>query len=193
LFAIFGLGNPGKEYSRNRHNAGFMFLDYLSDKYALEKFKKKDNFLYTFIEFGNKKEILIKPQTYMNLSGLSVVRAENFFKIERGKIVIIYDDVALPLSMIRVRERGSDGGHNGLKSVTQNLGTNDYARIRIGVGAPVSSEHLKNYVLGDFYDEDIAMLKSEIFPKVEDALKLLVSGEIKEAMNKFNEKNRAEI
>ena len=129
----------------------------------------------------------------MNLSGLSVVRAENFFKIERGKIVIIYDDVALPLSMIRVRERGSDGGHNGLKSVTQNLGTNDYARIRIGVGAPVSSEHLKNYVLGDFYDEDIAMLKSEIFPKVEDALKLLVSGEIKEAMNKFNEKNRAEI
>ncbi|MBP7554122.1 MAG: aminoacyl-tRNA hydrolase, partial [Spirochaetes bacterium] len=140
-----------------------------------------------------KKEILIKPQTFMNLSGLAVVRAENFFKIEREKIVIIYDDVALPFSAIRVRERGSEGGHNGLKSITQNLGTNDYARIRIGVGAPVSSEHLKNYVLGDFYDEDLAALKTEIFPKVEDALKLVVSAEIKEAMNRYNERNRAEI
>jgi len=193
LFAIYGLGNPGKEYSRNRHNAGFIFLDYLSDKYGLEKFKKKDNFLYTYIEFDNKKDILIKPKTFMNLSGLAVVRAENFFKIERGKIVIIYDDVALPLSMIRIRERGSEGGHNGLKSITQNLGTNDYSRIRIGVGAPVSNERLKNYVLGDFCEEDIAALKGDIFPKVEEALKLVVSGEIKEAMNRYNERNRAEI
>lgn len=190
MFAIIGLGNPGKSYSKNRHNAGFLFIDYLISKYGFDPLKKRKNYQYSISKGNLDDSILIKPTTYMNLSGAAVVSVMGFFKITKNNLVIIYDDIALPFGTIRIRERGSDGGHNGIKNISALIGGDDYMRIRIGVGEPSQYGALKNYVLSDFTKEEIDILNSEIFPKIDDSLCLMMNNNIKEAMNKYNERNR---
>jgi len=189
MYLIAGLGNPNKEYQYNRHNAGFIFLDYLVEKYNLVQFKNSNNYCYTNWFLNDEKIILIKPLTYMNLSGFAITNALSFFKIELNNFIVIYDETALSFGNIRIREKGSDAGHNGIKNIIQNLGTDLFKRIRIGIGKPQNSTSIKDYVLSDFSDEELERLKSEIFFKIEDSLKLIVNGKIKEAMNLYNAKN----
>ena len=186
MFLVVGLGNPGEKYSKNRHNIGFIFLDYLKEKYNLNKFKKKKNFLYSKNIFFEKEIILLKPITYMNLSGNAVINSMKYFNISFENIVVIFDDIALPFGKIRIRERGSDGGHNGLKNIREHLGTEEYKRIRIGIGNPDYSVSYINHVLGNFTLDNLTFFKKNIFISVEDSIKLIIKNKIKEAMNKYN-------
>ncbi|MCK4797692.1 MAG: aminoacyl-tRNA hydrolase [Spirochaetes bacterium] len=192
MHLIMGLGNPGKKYTNNRHNIGFMFLDYLVDKNNLNQFKKKKNYYYSLNNFNDINFVCIKPATYMNLSGNALISAMNFFKIEINDILIILDDIALPFGKIRIRENGSHGGHNGLKNIQLLLGNQIYKRIRIGIGSPEYAGQMINYVLGDFNIENINTLKESVFPNVEDSIKLITNNQIKEAMNKYNAINISE-
>lgn len=191
MFLIVGLGNPGEKYSKNRHNIGYIFLDYLKEKYNFDKFKKKKNFLYLKNTFFDIEIICVKPVTYMNLSGNAVNEAMKYFNIPIENIVVIYDDIALPFGKIRIRERGSDGGHNGLKNIQQHLGTEEYKRIRIGIGNPDLSIDYINHVLGNFTLDNLSFLKKDVFITVEDSIKLIVGNKIKEAMNKYNGLNHS--
>ncbi len=186
MYLIIGLGNPGDNFKLNRHNAGFIFLDYLKNKNNLNDFKKKHNFLYSLNNYYNSDFVLLKPLTFMNLSGNAITKAISFFKINIKNIVVIYDDSALPFEKLRIKDNGSDGGHNGLKSIQLQLGTNEYKRIRIGIGAPEYSSQMKDYVLDDFNDEEIKILNENIFQIAESALELIINNKIKEAMNKYN-------
>ena len=186
MFLLIGLGNPGEKYSKNRHNVGYIFLDYLKEKYNFNIFKKKKNFQYTKNLFYNKEIICLKPITYMNLSGNAVNEAMKYFNISIENIIIIYDDIALPFGKIRIRERGSDGGHNGLKNINVHLGSEEYKRIRIGIGNPDYSVNYVNHVLGNFTSNNLNFLKKDIFISVEESIKLITKNKIKEAMNKYN-------
>ena len=136
MYLIVGLGNPGKEYDGTRHNIGFEAIDYMANKYNIEvnRIKFKGVFGEGFID--NKKVILLKPTTYMNLSGESIREVINFYKISNENIIVIYDDISLEVGKLRIREKGSDGGHNGIKSIIANLGSDVFPRIKIGVGQP---------------------------------------------------------
>ncbi len=185
MFLIVGLGNPGEKYAKNRHNVGFLFLDYLKEKYNFEKFKKKKNYLYTKNTISNIDVICLKPTTYMNLSGNAVISAIKYFNITIEKIIIIFDDIALPFGKIRIRERGTHGGHNGLKNIQQHLGT-EYKRIRVGIGNPEISLNLINHVLGNFTLKNLNFLKNEIFLNIENSIELILKNKIIDAMNKYN-------
>jgi len=189
VFVIIGLGNPGKNYESNRHNAGFLFLDYLKEKYNFEAFKKKNNYQFLKTCYADAECVFIKPLTYMNLSGNAVTSALSFYKMPKENIIVIYDDTALEFGNIRIRESGSAGGHNGLKSIEQSLGTKDYKRIRIGISSPNYSDDLVNHVLGDFSTEELENLKKDTFDKADKALDLIINFKIKEAMNKYNAVN----
>jgi len=186
MHLIIGLGNIGKQYTYNRHNIGFLFLDYLQSKYNLSDFKKKYNFLYSLNNHFNQNFVLLKPTTFMNLSGNAISSAMAFFKINIKNVLVVYDDVALPFGKIRIRESGSDGGHNGLKNIQLQLGTNEYKRIRIGIGAPEHSSQMKDYVLNNFNENEIKILNSEIFNLTELSMELIINNKLKEAMNKYN-------
>ena len=125
----------------------------------------------------------------MNLSGFAIINALSFFKIELSNLIVIYDETALSFGNIRIREKGSDAGHNGIKNIIQNLGTDIFKRIRIGIGKPQHLSSMRDYVLSDFSKEELERLKSEIFLKIEDSIKLIINGKIKEAMNLYNAKN----
>jgi len=153
---IVGLGNPGKKYERTRHNVGFLVLDELVNL-ANEKFKIKKEVLGNVAEISieNRKVILLKPNTFMNLSGEAVAKAVKLWREPKNKVVIIFDDVNLPVGKIRVRTEGSAGGHNGMKSIIEHLGTNEIARIRIGIGRPVDPNiPLDKWVLGKFSKDE---------------------------------------
>ncbi len=186
MYLIIGLGNPGEKYSKNRHNVGYIFLDYLKEKHDFDKFKKKNNYLYTKNLLFKKETIFLKPTTFMNLSGIAVASSKNFFNISYENLIIIYDDISLPFGKIRIRESGSSGGHNGLKNIQQHLGTEEYKRIRIGIGNPEFSENLVTHVLGNFTLANLNFLKKEIFPSVENSIKLIINNKINDAMNKYN-------
>ncbi|OHD05463.1 MAG: aminoacyl-tRNA hydrolase [Spirochaetes bacterium GWB1_27_13] len=186
MYLIAGLGNPGMQYRNNRHNVGFLFCDFLLKEYDFEDFKKKDNYYCSKSIYSDAHTVFIKPLTYMNLSGSAVVNALNFFKIPKENLIVIYDDMALPFGKIRVRENGSAGGHNGLKSIQGALGTDEYKRIRVGISAPHHEGDVINHVLGDFGRDDLEVLNAQIFVAVDNALKLIVRDNIKDAMNKYN-------
>lgn len=186
MFLIIGLGNPGENYKFNRHNIGFMYLDYLFENNNFNTFKKKFNYFYSLNEYNESNIALIKPKTYMNLSGKAVVSAMAFFKVKINDLVIIYDDIALPFGKIRIRENGSAGGHNGLKSIENSLSSQEYKRIRIGIGAPDHPGKLISHVLGNFSKDEIVLLNTKVFPLIDDSIKLILNNNIKEAMNKYN-------
>ena len=183
MFLIVGLGNPGKEYDGTRHNIGFAAVDYIADKYNIElnRIKFKGVFGEGFIE--GKKVILLKPTTYMNLSGESIREVINFYKISNEEVIVIYDDISLEVGRLRIREKGSHGGHNGIKSIIANLGTDVFPRVKIGVGAPKGN--LVSHVLGKFSEDEIEVLR-ETIKASSDAVSIIMKVDIKEAMNKLN-------
>ena len=152
MILIVGLGNPGKQYEQTRHNIGFDVIDYMANKYNIDVNREKFKGICGegFIE--NKKVILLKPLTYMNLSGESIRELANFYKLEDDEIIVVYDDISLDIGRLRIREKGSAGGHNGIKSIIQNLGGDKFPRVKVGVGQP--KDNLVNHVLGKFSKED---------------------------------------
>ncbi len=183
MFLIVGLGNPGKEYDGTRHNIGFEAIDYIADKYNIElnRIKFKGVFGEGFI--NEKKVILLKPTTYMNLSGESIREVINFYKISNEEVIVIYDDISLEVGRLRIREKGSHGGHNGIKSIIANLGTDVFPRVKIGVGAPKGN--LVSHVLGKFSDDEVEILK-ETIKASNEAVSIMLQSNAKEAMNKLN-------
>lgn len=183
MILIVGLGNPGKQYEQTRHNIGFDVIDYMANKYNIDVNRKKFKGICGegFIE--NKKVILLKPLTYMNLSGESIRELANFYKLEDDEIIVVYDDISLDIGRLRIREKGSAGGHNGIKSIIQNLGGDKFPRVKVGVGQP--KDNLVNHVLGKFSKEDREHIE-KVIPVVSDAIVEIVKNDAKESMNKFN-------
>lgn len=182
---IIGLGNPEKDYANTRHNMGFEVINLLAEKYNIEVNKNKFKSLYGdgFIE--GEKVILLKPQTFMNLSGEAVIEVVNFYKIDLDDILVIYDDLDIEPSKIRVRKSGSPGSHNGIKSVTHYLKTNNFARVRVGIGAPPEGMDIIEYVIGGISTEEKQLLKQGI-EKAKDAVIEMLTNSIDTAMNKYN-------
>ena len=147
---IIGLGNPGSEYLNNRHNLGFMALDSLSEHYQFEAWRSKLDGLFSTKFFGSEKIILVKPQTFMNLSGICVAKFKQFFKINEKNIFVIYDDIDLNFGDRKLKLGGGDAGHKGVRSISQHLGTKDFNRIRMGIGRPSTKEEVSSFVLSNF-------------------------------------------
>ena len=147
---IIGLGNPGPEYLNSRHNLGFMVLDSLHAYYKFENWKSKFDGTYASKRFGSEKIILVKPQTYMNLSGFCVAKFKQFFKVDDGDIFVIYDDIDLGFGNKKLKQGGGDAGHKGVRSISQHLGTKNFNRIRIGIGRPKEKKDVSSFVLSNF-------------------------------------------
>lgn len=164
MVLLVGLGNPGNEYERHRHNIGFMAVDAIADQYGASGWKEKSKGLLTDIRLGSQKVHLLKPQTYMNLSGESVQALAAFFKIPVDDIYVFHDELDIDPGKMKIKKGGGSAGHNGLKSITQCLGTDAYHRVRMGIGHPGSKARVNGYVLGNFQDSDYdwldPMLKS---------------------------------
>jgi PTH1 family peptidyl-tRNA hydrolase len=181
---IVGLGNPGRRYAGNRHNAGFQCLDRLAEAWGLSFSRRKHKALLTQGEIGGFKVILAKPQTFMNLSGDAVERLARFYQVPPKDILVIYDDLDLPVGKTRLRPEGGSGGHKGMKSIIEHLGTSGFCRLRVGIGRPPHGDPV-DYVLGDFTpDERIAM--DEAYERVVSAVELWLAEGIVVAMNKYN-------
>ena len=185
-YLIVGLGNPGKKYEFTRHNAGFMCLDYYAMDKRLRINKLKFNALLCETVIENKKCVLMKPQTYMNNSGEAVRAAADFYKIPVENIIVIFDDVSLDVAKIRIRRKGSAGGHNGIKSIISHLNSEDFPRIKVGVGEkPREEMDLADWVLSSFNKDELEKL-SESARNIEEILSLMLRGNTEEAMNRYN-------
>ncbi len=185
-YIIVGLGNPGLQYENTRHNAGFMAVDTLAEKkgFTIKKIKFKS--VVGECTIADKKCLVLKPQTFMNNSGEAVVEAMNFYKVPIEKVIVCYDDISLEPSKLRIRRKGSDGGHNGIKSIIYLTGSDNFPRVKIGVGAkPHKDYNLADWVLGNFPADDIPKMK-ESTAKACEAIELIVSGSVDKAMNNFN-------
>lgn len=185
-YMIVGLGNPGKKYEYTRHNTGFMAVDYMLGKLPVKKQTKKFEGELYFCDINGLSTVILKPQTFMNLSGEAVTAAASFYKIPTENIVVISDDISLPVGKLRVRKSGSCGGHNGLRDIINRLGTDAVKRIKIGIGERENPNYdLADWVLSRFKSDEIATL-NEKFPSVLAAAELLLRGKCDEAMNKYN-------
>ena len=184
-FLISGLGTPGKKYVDTRHNVGFEMLDVLAMANGIKVSKIKFKALVGEGKIGGKNVVLAKPQTYMNLSGESIREIAAYYKIPPHKIIIIYDDISINTGRIRIRHKGSAGGHNGMKNIIYQLKTDEFPRLRIGVGEP--DEDVVSYVLGRFSKTDIETL-TEIAKEIPDIIEMMIVSGIETAMNKYNSK-----
>ena len=183
---IVCLGNPGKKYENTRHNIGFMTADELERRDGTKVNKLKYRALTAEMKLGGERVLVMKPQTYMNLSGEAVKLAGAFYKIPPERVLVISDDVSLPLGKLRIRANGSAGGHNGLKNIIQHLGTDAFPRIKIGVGAPNHPEHeMVDWVIGNFTPAEKKVV-SEAVARAADAAACLIEKGVNEAQNKFN-------
>ena len=183
---IAGLGNPEPKYDNTRHNAGFAAVDYLAEAWHCPLNKSKWQGLYGTAQVGDHKVVLLKPLTYMNLSGQSIAPTANFYKIPRSHVIVLCDDVTQAPGKLRIRPKGSAGGHNGLKSIIATLGGEDFPRVRIGVGAKPRPEYdLADWVLGKFPPEDAKAL-ADRFADVELACRLIMEDRLAEAQNRCN-------
>lgn len=188
MFLIAGLGNPGKQYEMTRHNIGFHAIDYIADKTGIRVTKLKNRAIYGEGIIGGQKVLLVKPQTYMNLSGDSIVEFVKFYKIPIENVIVISDDIDLSIGRIRIRQKGSAGGHNGLKSIISRLGGENFQRVRIGVGAPAHEDYdLADFVLGRFGKDEIPVLEEAIIKAYNAVIEIVAHG-VSSAMNKFNSK-----
>lgn len=188
MIVIAGLGNPGREYSNTRHNAGFMVIDRLAEKYGIDVSEKKHKGLIGKGVMEGQKVILVKPQTFMNLSGECIREVSDYFKPDIStEVIVVYDDITLDVGGIRVRKKGSAGGHNGMKNIISLLGTEEFHRVRVGIGEKPSRMDLADWVLGHFKKEDEENLKSAVDEACE-AVKLIMAGQTDEAMNIYNRK-----
>lgn len=185
MYLIVGLGNPENEYSNTRHNMGFDTINKLAKKNNIEINKSKFKGLYGTGIIQDKKVILLKPQTYMNLSGESVREVIDFYHINSEKIIIIYDDIDTEKGNIRIRKKGGPGSHNGMKSIVENIQTTNFGRIRVGIGQPEYKNDMINYVIGKVSEEEQKTLQEGVNKAAEAIEEILKSG-IDIAMNKFN-------
>ena len=183
---IAGLGNPGREYERTRHNCGFRAVDALAEKLSCKIDKLKFQGLYAQVSYGGKKLFLLKPQTYMNLSGKSVLQLSAYFGIPPQHIIVLFDDISLAVGRLRIRADGSAGGHNGIKSIIQELGSQDFPRVKIGVGEkPNPNYDLANWVLSGFTASEEKALAVSLANAADAALSIIDSG-VPETANRFN-------
>lgn len=183
MFLVVGLGNPGDEYKHTRHNVGFDMIDLISNKYNININRIKFKGMYGEGNIKDEKVILLKPTTYMNLSGDSIIEVVNFYKISKNNIIILYDDISLEVGRLRVRPEGSAGGHNGIKSIISRLGTETFKRIKFGVGK--AEGELTSHVLGKFSEEERKLLNKVLEVGVE-AVETIIDKGVIESMNKFN-------
>ena len=183
-----GLGNPGAEYAKTKHNVGFMLADKLSEKIGAENWREKFNALVAESFFCGEKILIVKPQTFMNLSGEAVAPLMNFYKISAEKLIVAHDDMDLPVGKIRLRPKGSGGGHHGVESIIQHLGgEKNFSRVRIGIGRPPQNWTVNNHVLSQFSAEDFEKISATIENLI-PAVQCIFSDGIDIAMNKFNPK-----
>lgn len=185
MYLIIGLGNPEEDYSNTRHNMGFDTINKLAKQYEIQINKKKFKGLYGTGTIENEKVILLKPQTYMNLSGESIIEAINFYKINENKIIIIYDDIDTKTGKIKIRKTGGPGTHNGMKSVVEHIKTKNFARVKVGIGMPENKQDLINYVIGAIPEEERKIL-DEATMLAKDAVVEIIKSGVDNAMNKFN-------
>lgn len=185
-FLLVGLGNPGQKYANTRHNIGFSFIDRLIQKNALSV-KDKNNYLLSMMEKGQKKIFLLKPMMYMNLSGIPTLHVASYYKIPPENIIVVYDDIALPLGKLRIRANGSAGGHNGVKSLIENLGKENFIRLRLGIGEPPQNKPLEDYVLEPFSSQEIPVIE-KLLSISEEAFWYIIEKGVEAAMNQFNGK-----
>lgn len=185
MYLIIGLGNPEEEYSRTRHNMGFNAINKIAEQYGVKVNKSKFQGLYESEIIEGKKAILIKPQTYMNLSGECIKQFVDFYKIKKEEILVIYDDMDIEPGKIKIRKKGGAGGHNGMKSIIKMLGTEEFARIRVGIGRPEHNGDEINYVIGAIPEEEIPKLEEGVEKAKEAIIEILKNG-IDSAMNKLN-------
>ena len=185
-FIIVGLGNPGKQYELTRHNAGFLFADLLADKNGVKINKIQFKAVTASLTLGGVKCLLMKPQTFMNNSGEAVRQAASFYKIPPERILVVFDDISLPCGRLRIRRKGSDGGHNGIKSIIYHLNSDAFPRVKLGVGEkPHPDYDLADWVLSQFKKDELALLR-EAAEKAYSAAELIVAGDIDKAMSNFN-------
>lgn len=182
---IVGLGNPGKKYSKTRHNIGFMVIDELVRRHSLDLNKKKFNGKYALEHIGDQKVLLLQPQTYMNLSGEAISPLMDYYDIATEDVVVVYDDLDLPTGKIRLRQKGGPGGHNGIKSTINHLGTKEFKRIRIGVGRPTTPQPVIDYVLGSFPKDQLDDVEDSI-EKSANAFESWLQKPFVEVMNEYN-------
>lgn len=185
MYLIVGLGNPEEKYSNTRHNMGFDVINELSKETKIKVSKSKFDAFYGMGQINGKKVILVKPQTYMNLSGESIVKFKKFYKLSNKEIIVIYDDIDLNIGDIRLKAQGGAGTHNGMKSVIENLNTEDFIRIRVGIGTPQDKSDMINYVIGQIPESQRDTLDKSIKRAKESIMEILENG-IDSAMNKFN-------
>ena len=192
MVIIVGLGNPKKEYENTRHNVGFMAIDALADKYHINVMDCKHKALVGKGVIGSTKVVLVKPLTYMNLSGEAIRAVVDYYKVDaESELIVIYDDISLDVGQLRIRKKGSAGGHNGIKNIIANLKSDTFLRIKIGVGEKPKEYDLVDYVLGHFSKEELEVMR-ESLEKVDGAVSLMLEDKVDAAMNQYNKKSKGE-
>lgn len=190
MYIVVGLGNPGKKYENTRHNMGFLSIDVLAEKYDIKVNKIKFKSLVGEGRIGGQKVILVKPQTYMNLSGEAVREIVDFYKTESQELIVIYDDIDIPTGNVRIRKKGSSGTHNGMRNILLHIGTEDFPRIRVGIGSG-KKENLISYVTGGVSKDEKCLLEEAVKRAAESAACIIEKG-IDKAMNEYNVRPRKE-
>lgn len=185
MFLIVGLGNPGRKYEKTRHNAGFRVIELLAERWNCDHYENAFEGELAKCAHGGQKALLLKPQTFMNLSGASVAVCANFHKIPPSQIWVIHDDLDLPLGHLRIRESGSAGGHNGVQSVIERLGTRDFARFRLGIGRPTGPMPIEDYVLQPFADGEREATDAMLL-RAADAVEAALKDGLQKSMNAYN-------
>ncbi len=185
MYIIVGLGNPGKKYEHTRHNAGFDVLDILAEEYDIKIDKIKHKALIGEGRIGSEKVVLVKPQTYMNLSGESVQSVFQFYKVDMDHLIVVYDDIDLDVGKLRIRKKGSAGSHNGMKSIIKCLGSQDFPRIRVGVSKPEPNRDLADFVLSRVSKDQVDDMRSGL-EKAVKTVEEIIRTDIDMAMNKYN-------
>ncbi|MCI8270436.1 MAG: aminoacyl-tRNA hydrolase [Lachnospiraceae bacterium] len=191
MYIIAGLGNPTKEYDKTRHNVGFEVIDRLADRYDIDVSERKHRAFCGKGMIEGQKVLLVKPQTFMNLSGESLRSVVDYYKVMPEELVVIYDDISLPPGQLRIRLKGSAGGHNGIKNIIAHLGTQEFPRIKVGVGAKPPRMDLKDYVLSRFSKGEQELM-DEAFQEAAQAVAMMIGEGADRAMNHFNTKKKEE-
>ena len=185
-YIVVGLGNPDKKYRNTRHNTGFIAVEFIADELGSEISKKKFDSLISEVEINGEKVLLMKPQTYMNLSGVAVQKAASFYKIPPENVIVIFDDISLDVGKMRIRRKGSHGGHNGIRNIIDYLNSDNFPRIKIGIGErPNPKYDLADWVLSTFKEDELNNIK-DVSKNCLDIVKLIMEDKTELAMSKYN-------